>query len=128
VVTRQKTVALVAGAGIGLFVTGETLGQFERLEGNYGLGLVNVILAVPIAAIVLTTAALVGDSLLESIARRTGHRPGDGLWRAGLALCAAGASVVAGATRPQLHLMSSGWVTVLGCLLLVGAAAAQRGT
>jgi hypothetical protein len=69
-------VGLLALIGLDLLLTSELTDRLERLEGNVGLGALNLIFATLIATVIVSTAALVGDSILAASERRTGRRPG----------------------------------------------------
>lgn len=124
--TARGGVAFLACLGVGLLITSELVERLEHLEGEVGLGVLNLIFAVPIAAMVVSVAALIGDSLLGAGERRSGRRPGPCLATGVLGV--AGAVTAAGIIVAHLrHAVAlDAWIGLSGGLLLVIAAIAHH--
>jgi hypothetical protein len=72
----RTLIALLAFPGAALLIASELIDRLERIEGDAVMIVLNLIFALPIATLVVCTAALAGDSLLSFANRRTGRRPG----------------------------------------------------
>jgi peptidoglycan/LPS O-acetylase OafA/YrhL len=109
-----------------LLLASELVERLERLEGDVGLGALNLIFATMIATIVVCAAALMGDSILAAAERRMGRRPGARLVTPLLAVCGGAAAI--GILVPHLNhpLALDGGVGLAGSLLLVIAAVAHH--
>jgi hypothetical protein len=103
----------------------ELVDRLEGLEDNLGVGWLNLTLATLVATLVVCTLALIGDSALNTGARRIGHRPGARLLTPLLA--AVGGTALCGilATHLTDPLALDGWIGLAGALLLL-IAAVQR--
>jgi hypothetical protein len=55
-------VALLSCSGAGLLIASEITDRLERVEGDLGPTALNLAIATPLALLVVSTAALVGDS------------------------------------------------------------------
>lgn len=119
-------IGLTAFAGIGLLLASELIDRLDRLEGAFGLGALNLIFALPVATIIVCTAALVGDWALAMTARRKGHPARAHLVTPLLAL--GGAIPAGGVLLAHLHhrLALDGWVAFAGSLLVILAAFAHH--
>lgn len=117
---------MLAFGGCGLLIASEMTDRLERVEGNIGLGAVNVTFSLLIAAMIVSTAALVGDSMLAVASRRLGHRPGARLLTPLLTLAgAASASAIAIDHVRHTPALDS-WIGLGGSVLLLLAALANR--
>jgi hypothetical protein len=118
----HASVGLLAFCGIDLLVIGELVDRLEGLEGDLGIGWLNLTVATLFATVIVCTVALIGDSALNAGARRIGHRPGARLLTPLLA--AAGGAALCGILVDHLaHPIGlDGWIGLGGALLLLGAA------
>ena len=69
-------VALLSFGGAGLLIASEITDRLERVEGDLEPTALNLAIATPLALLVVSLAALLGDSLLARAERRSGRRPG----------------------------------------------------
>jgi CDP-diglyceride synthetase len=104
----------------------ELVERLERLEGDVGLGALNLIFATMIATIVVCAAALAGDTVLAAAERRMGRRPGARLVTPLLAVCGATAATGILVAHLRHPLALDGWVALAGSLLLAIAAVAHH--
>jgi UPF0716 family protein affecting phage T7 exclusion len=117
---------MLAFGGGGLLIASEVTDLLEQLEGNIGIGWVNLIVASLIATPIVCTAALVGDSLLAAAERRSGHRPGARILTPMLTAAAAAAAggIIIDHLRHAVAVDS--WIGLGGSLLLLLAAVAHH--
>lgn len=113
---------LLAFAGLWLLLTGGLIEAFEQLEGDAGVGWVNLTFAVTLATIVVCVVALIGDSALRAVDRRMGRRPGARLVKPGLAIAGAVAFLTILVAHIGHHLALDGWIGGAGALVLLAAA------
>jgi hypothetical protein len=122
----RLNVGLLACSGLGLLLTSEIVDRVERLEGNAGIAWLNLTFAAMLATIAVCAGALVGDSALQAVGRRIGHRPGARLIAPLLATSGTatiGGILVAHLNRP---LSLDGWTGLAGSLPLLIAAVAYH--
>lgn len=119
----SPTVALLAFAGTELLLISELVDRLERLEGDLGIGWLNVTIAALIATGIVCTLALIGDSTLNAAARRVGHRPGARLLTPLLATAGGGALCGILAAHLSHPLALDSWIGLSGALLLLLGAA-----
>lgn len=112
--------------GAALLLTSGLMQHLSRIEGPYSFGMLNLILALPIATTGLATAALLGHAALEAVGRRTSYRPRRHRAQALLVLCACAALATALLTDARRPFGLSGWVGLLGSGLVVTAVAIHR--
>jgi hypothetical protein len=65
-------VGLMAAVGAGLLVASELA---DRLEVDLGLSVIGLTLSMLLAVLIVSTGALLGDSLLRAVETRSGRRP-----------------------------------------------------
>lgn len=114
---------LLAFAGIALLVIGELS---DRLESDLGLGAVNLCLAALLAALTVSVSALLGDTLVGTIARRSGRRPSHSSMTALLMLAGAPTAVGIWIVHRSHPLALDSWIALTGSVLLVIAALAHH--
>lgn len=114
---------LLAFTGLGLLVMSEFS---DRLEADLGLSVFNLWIAASFAAVAVCVTALLGDTLLATIARRSGRRPNHASVTTLLML--AGAPTAIGIlTAHQSHpLALDGWIALTGSVFLIVAAFAHH--
>lgn len=125
----RADVPLLALAGTGLCLTSVLMMLMRRLEGDYGLPLLNLAFAFPIAVVAVGALALLGDSMLTSIADRSGRRPGRCATAWGLAIIACAGAATATLTPDGHRCGLSRLIGLLGslALLIASASAAALG-
>lgn len=119
-------VGLLAFTGIGLLIASELIELLERVEGEFGLVALNLVFAVPLAALVVCTAALAGDSVLALAERRIGRRPGARLVTPLLGACGGAAAIAILTAHLSRSLALDGWLGLAGSLLVMLAAVAHH--
>jgi hypothetical protein len=113
----------VAAIGAGLLVASELA---DRLEVDLGLDVINVSLSVWFALLIVSTGALLGDSLLTAVERRSGQRTSPGLITSLLTLSGAAPAVWILISHLSHPLALDGWLALGGSVLLVLAALANH--
>lgn len=113
---RTGVLGLVAAAGTTLLVVGELS---DRLEAALGLGALNLALSAPLAVLMTCVGALLGDTVLGVVGRRSGWRPGPQV--AMLALMIMGGVDVGWILASHLErpLRLDGWIALAGGVLLL---------
>lgn len=121
---RASTVtALLAFAGIGLLVMSELS---DRLESDLGLGVFNLWIAASFAAVAVCITALLGDTLLATIARRSGRRPSHSSVTTLLMLAGAPTTIGILIVHQSHPLALDSWLALAGSVLLIIAAVAHH--
>jgi hypothetical protein len=110
-------------AGITLLVASEFT---DRLEPEIGVNVINLYFAFSIAALVACVGALVGDTILSAIERRSGQRIG--ATHVALLLAVPGAAAIAEILAHHLHRPPAldAWFGLAGATSLLIAAAVHR--
>jgi drug/metabolite transporter (DMT)-like permease len=119
---RERTTSLAGSltlAGITLLGASELA---DRLEPNLGFNVINLYIAFSIAAFLVCVGALVGDTILAAVERRSGRRPG--AQHVTLLLAVPGAAAIADILAQHLRHPPAldGWLGLAGGILLLIAA------
>jgi hypothetical protein len=124
----RPTVALLAFAATELLLISELVDRLEHLEGNLGIGWLNLTFATMVATVIVCALALIGDSALNTAERRIGHRPGSRSLTPLLAT--AGGTALSGILAAHLSrpLALDSWIGLAGALLLLVAAVHRHAT
>lgn len=119
-------VASLSFGGAGLLIASEITDRLERAEGDLGPTALNLAIATPLALLLVSSAALLGDSLLARAERRSGRRPGARLVAPLLTVAggAVGSAIIVDHARHAIAV--DGWMGVGGSVLLLLAAFAQH--
>ena len=119
-------VALLSFGGAGLLIASEITDRLERVEGDLEPTALNLAIATPLALLVVSLAALLGDSLLARAERRSGRRPGARLLGPLLTVAggAVGSAIIVYHVRHAVAL--DGWMGLSGSALLLLAALAHH--
>jgi hypothetical protein len=113
----------VAASGAALLITSELA---DRLEVDLGLDVINLVLSTLFALLIVSTGALLGDSLLTAVERRSGRRPSPRLITTLLTLSGAPTAVWILIGHLSHPLALDGWLALSGSMLLVLAALANH--
>ncbi len=117
-------IGLLAAAGSGLLIAGELT---DALEADLGLTVFNLLLSSLLAVLIVSTGALVGDSLLTAVNNRFGWQPNRRLITASLMFAGAPVTIwilIGHFSRP---LRLDGGIGLAGGVMLVLAALAHHG-
>ena len=115
--------ALLAFAGFGLLVMSEFS---DRLEPDLGLSVFNLWIAASFGAVVVCITALLGDTLLANIARRSGRRLSHASVTTLLMLAGAPTMIGILIVHQSHPLALDSWLALAGSVLLVIAALAHH--